>query len=232
MVHDGLLPFRDFSLAHPPLTIFLAGVVLEAVGGHVVLFDALYTAWCLCAVFPLARTVRTLTGDRQAALVAALLFLTFPEFLRWDARFFALRQASLPFLAFALEALWVRSRPALGGVLLGLFGAGLIPHALLAVILGGAATFALAWDGEALRGSPFRRRPRRHARPDLRRNAPDAGLLGVRLRLTRSGATVSRPSRHARHAWRRGSSPKSAPILVTGLAGSFLIPARAGPSRA
>ena len=156
MVHDGLFPFRDFSLVHPPFAMGLAGLVLEAVGGRMVLFDGLYTAWCLVAVFPLARTVRALTGDRRAALVAALLFLTFPEFLRWDARFFALRQASLPFLAFALEALWVRRKPALAGVLLGLFGAALIPHALLAVIFG--ARRRSSWCGTA-------RRPRRAGWP-------------------------------------------------------------------
>lgn len=225
MAHDGLLPFRDFSLAHPPLTIFLAGVVLEAVGGHVVVFDALYTAWCLCAVFPLARTVRALTGDRRAALVAAFLFLTFPEFLRWDARFFALRQASLPFLAFALEALWVRRKPALAGVLLGLFGAGLIPHALLAVILGGAATLALARGGEAAAA-------RRLA---LALVATLALIYGVTLLLpgfwaSAFGYQVSRDRVPALARLARLATdvlPQSGPILLAGLAGSFFLPARA-----
>lgn len=225
MVHDGLLPFRDFSLVHPPFTVALAGLVLEAVGGRMVLFDALYTAWCLCAVFPLARTVRALTGDRRAALVAALLFLTFPEFLRWDARFFGLRQASLPFLAFALEALWVRRKPAVAGVLLGLFGAGLVPHAFLAVILGGASTLMLARDGEVRAGRRF------------------AVALVATLTLI-YGATVLIPGfwasafgfqvsrervpaldRFARVAFE--VLPESGPILLAGLAGSFLLPARA-----
>lgn len=225
IVRDGLLPFRDFSLVHPPFTIGLAGLVLEAVGGRMVFFDALYTAWCLFAVFPLARTVRALTGDRRAVLVAALLFLTFPEFLRWDARFFALRQASLPFLAFALEALWVRRKPALAGVLLGLFGAGLIPHALLAVIFGGATTVVLARDGEAVAARRL------------------ALGLGATLALT-YGLTAMMPgfwsasfgfqvARERIPVLVRLSRlalevlPQSGPILVAGVAGSFLLPARA-----
>ena len=222
MVHDGLLPFRDFSLAHPPFTMLLAGLVLEAVGGDLVLFDALYTAFCLSAVFPIARTVRAATGDRRAALVAALLFLTFPELLRWDARFLALRQAGLPFLAFGLEALWVRKRPVVAGVLLGLFGAGLVPHALLAVIVGAAAAWGLAREGEGVAARRL------------------AVGLGATLALAYGGTAllpgfwdsafgfqvarerVPLAARLGRLAF--DVLPESGPILLAGLAGSFLLP--------
>jgi hypothetical protein len=224
MVHDGLLPYRDFAIAHPPFSMVLAGLVLEAVGGRMVFFDALYAAWCLSAVFPVARTVHVLTGDRRAALVAALLFLTFPEFLRWDARFFALRQASLPFLAFAFEALWVRRKPALAGVLIGLFGAALVPHALLALVLGGSATVVLARNGEAAAARRL------------------VLGLGATLALT-YGVTALIPGfwsatfgfQAARERVpvlvRLGRLalevlPQSGPILVAGVVGSFLLPAR------
>ena len=227
MVHEGLVPFRDFGLAHPPLTMLLAGVVLEVVGGNVVVFDALYTAWCLCAVFPLARVVRELTGDRRAALVAAFLFLTFPEFLRWDARFLALRQASLPFLAFALEALWVRRRPATAGVLLGLFGASLVPHALLAVILGAAAAVGLVRDGD--RGTARRLLVALGVTLGLAYGAvvllPGFRDSGLAFQVTRARVPLS--DRLVRLATE--VLPESGPILLAGLAGSFLLPPRARP---
>lgn len=225
MVHDGLLPYRDFSLAHPPFTMALAGLVLEAVGGRMVLFDAIYAAWCLCAVFPLARTVRALTGDRRAALVSAFLFLTFPEFLRWDARFFALRQVSLPFLAFALEALWVRRRPAWAGALLGLFGAALVPHAILAVIFGGAATFFLVREGEASAARRFALGLVVTLGVAWGSAALIPGFWFGSFGFQAARERVPTLARLVRLV--SDALPQSGPIVLLGLAGSLLLPARA-----
>lgn len=225
LMAGGKIPYRDFFLSHPPWTMAAAAGVLSLVGWSVPAFNALYAAWCLSPAFPIARTAHALTGRRGPALAAALLFLSCPELLRWDARFFALRQASLPFLAFALHALWVKRRPARAGVLLGLFGAGLVPHAVLAVLAGAAGAWAMRRDGD-----------RAGARRLVVALSATLAAAYVPLLLVPGGAGALVGFQVARVRLPEGirlarfvsdTLPGNAPLLLAGLAGSFVVPARA-----
>lgn len=227
LMADGRLPYRDFFLSHPPWTMAAASLVLSAVGWSIPAFNALYTAWCLTPVFPIAHTAHALTLRRTPALAAAVLFLSCPELLRWDVRFFALRQASLPFLAFALWALWVKRRPGPAGVLLGLFGAGLVPHAVLAVLAGAAAAVSLRRDGDSAGARrlllALGATLAAAYLPLLLVPGGAEALLGFQLSRVRLPAGV----RLARFLG--DTLPGNAPILLAGLAGSCLLPARARP---
>ncbi len=225
LMADGKLPYRDFFLSHPPWSMAAAAGVLSLVGWSLPAFDALYAAWCLSPAFPIARTALAVTGRRGPALAAALLFLSCPELLRWDARFFALRQASLPFLAFALHALWVRRRPATAGVLLGLFGAGLVPHAMLAVLAGAGGAWAMRQEGD-----------RAGARRLVGALGATLAAAYVPLLLVPGGADALVGFQVARARLPEGvrlarflgeTLPFNAPLLLAGIAGSFAVPSRA-----
>jgi hypothetical protein len=117
----GAVPYRDFFLSHPPYSMLGAAAVLAVTRGDVPAFSALYTAWVFSAVFAVYFVIFRLSGQVIPAILGAFLFVTFPEFALRDARFFSLRQASLPFLAFGLLFLLLTDRKVVAGVLLGLF---------------------------------------------------------------------------------------------------------------
>lgn len=149
---DGHVPYRDFFLSHPPTAFLGAAAVLATARFDVPRFSFLYVLWVFLAVFPVYRAVVTLTGRRLAGFWAAVLLVTWPDFARWDARFFAVRQASVPFFAFALDLVVRRRRLAVAGVLLGLFAtcvATNVPIALLLVL--GMAAAALVEEPPAWR---------------------------------------------------------------------------------
>ena len=50
-------------------------------------------------VFPLFYTVLYFTRSRVASMFSIVLFSTFAQLVQWDAHFFAIRPASLPFFA-------------------------------------------------------------------------------------------------------------------------------------
>ncbi len=144
LVTDGLVPYRDFSIAHPPFMIALAAAGLKLTDFDVPRFSFLYVLWVFSAVFPLWAIARRLSASRAAAAFGVVLLCISPVFAGLDARFFALRQGSTPFLAWGLAALLVLGRPLLGGVLLGLFSACVVTNGLLAA--GILVAFTL-WGG-------------------------------------------------------------------------------------
>ncbi|MHB1048283.1 MAG: hypothetical protein ACYC4P_20000 [Thermoanaerobaculia bacterium] len=134
LILDGKIPCRDFFISHPPYAFLGAAAGLRATGGDIPAFSVLYAAWVLLAVFPIYRAVTTLTGRRLPAVWAAVLFVTYPDFARWDARFFALRQASVPFLAMGVDLALLGRHPAVAGALLGLFAVCVVPNGPIAVL--------------------------------------------------------------------------------------------------
>ena len=227
LMADGLVPFRDFLLTHPPFLVAAAAAGLTATGGDVPLFSLLYVCWVFSALFPLAFVVRRLSGSAVLGVVAAAFLSLSPMFAGYDARYFALRQASLPFLLWGLSALLAR-RPVAAGLLLGLFSVGVATNAVLAV----STIAAFFLFGPAERGA--RRRDTGMATAALvvvlaagvaSVAAVPRGVesvIGFQLERPRS-SLASRAE-----AFRLRALPQEAPLLLLGLAGALL--AR-GPAR-
>ncbi|HSB64467.1 MAG TPA: hypothetical protein VLJ18_09895 [Thermoanaerobaculia bacterium] len=117
----GAVPYRDFFLSHPPYSMLGAAAGLAVTRGDVPAFNALYTIWVFSAVFAVYFVTLRVSGQLIPAILGAFLFVTFPEFALRDARFFSLRQASLPFLAFGILLLLLKERQVAAGILFGLF---------------------------------------------------------------------------------------------------------------
>ncbi len=232
LLTQGWLPYRDFFMSHPPYTLLGAAAGLALTGFDVPVFSTLYVAWVLSAVFPLFFAVEEATTSRPAAVLSALLFVTFPEFALWDARFFAVRQASLPFLAFGLLLLVRRRRPALAGVLLGLFALGVVAHAALALlVLAGVVAGELRASRRPLR--EIVRENRRLLGAFLLTTAAGYGLLfavpnGASNLLGYQFDRPAFPVLRRLESFARDVLPLNAALLASGVAGSFLLRARGG----
>lgn len=137
----GLIPYKDFFLAQPPFLIYLISKVLQFVNFDLNLFHLLYIIWFFSLIFPLYFITLKLTNSRFAAIWSLFLLSTFVELVQWDAHFFALRQASLPFLAISLFFIIVKPKQKIAGVFLGLFAITLFQNFLYS--LGIAFAFLL-----------------------------------------------------------------------------------------
>lgn len=121
LVGEGLIPYKDFFLAQPPYLIYLISKVLQLVNFDLNLFHLLYIVWFFSLIFPIYSITLKLTNSRFAAVLSLLLLSTFSELVQWDSHFFALRQASLPFLAISLFFIIVKPKQKIAGIFLGLF---------------------------------------------------------------------------------------------------------------
>lgn len=121
LITHGYIPFKDFFLAQSPFLIYLNAIVLVIIKFNINIFHYIYTFWFFSAIFPIYFIVLKETKSRWGACIAVILFSTFTEMVQWDAHFFALRQASLPFLAWGIYFLRNKGRDFLSGLLLGFF---------------------------------------------------------------------------------------------------------------
>lgn len=146
LLAEGLIPYQDFFLAHPLYLLYIVGLVLGLVDFNLNTFHFIYTIWFFSAIVPIYLTVYHLTKNRTATILSVILFSTSAELVQWDAHFFALRQASLPLLAFSLYFLLVKLKYKIAGILLGVFALCLVSNLLLAfsfivaIILSGILT--------------------------------------------------------------------------------------------
>lgn len=135
LITQGLIPYKDFFLAQPPLLIYLGAILLKLSNFNLNLFHYIYTCWVFISIIPIYLIVYHITKSRIAAILSMLLFSTFVELVAWDARFFALRQVSLPFLALSLYFILVNPKQKIAGSLLGLFALGLFSNLLMSLAL-------------------------------------------------------------------------------------------------
>ncbi len=133
LLTQGFIPYKDFFLAQPVFLVYLAGFLLKAVNFNMELFRLLYTCWVFSIVFPIFFIVFKFTKSISASTVSIILLSTFPELVQWDMHSFALREASLPFLAFAMYFIYVKPRLRLSGLLLGLFAISLLSNLLVSL---------------------------------------------------------------------------------------------------
>ncbi len=141
LISEDLIPYKDFFLAQPLYLIYLVSQLLQFVNFDLNLFHLLYIIWFFSLIFPIYFITLKLTNSRFAAVLSLLLLSTFAELVQWDAHFFALRQASLPFLATSLFFIIVKPKQKVAGIFLGLFAITLFQNFLYS--LGIAFAFLL-----------------------------------------------------------------------------------------
>ncbi len=135
LISQGLLIYRDFFLGHLPFLMYANALVLYLVKFDLNIYHFLYTLWTVSTIIPVYFTVKKLTTNRFAAFLSIVILATFVELVQWDMHFFAIRQASLPFLAWAIFFLSGKKNLALTALFLGLFAICLQTNAILALIL-------------------------------------------------------------------------------------------------
>lgn len=134
LITGGFIPYKDFFLAQPAFLTHLAGFLLKAVNFNIELFRLLYTCWVFSIIFPIFLIIFKFTKSIFAAIMSIMLLSTFSELVQWDMHSFALREASLPFLAFAIYFIFVKPRLRLSGLLLGLFAISLVSNLLISLL--------------------------------------------------------------------------------------------------
>jgi hypothetical protein len=76
LVTEGLLPYRDFLLAHPPLLVFLAAGWERLFGFDVMLARGAYLSLTLLSTIPLYVLGRVLTRSRAAGLFSVVAYMS------------------------------------------------------------------------------------------------------------------------------------------------------------
>lgn len=135
LVTLGFIPYKDFFLIHLPLLIYINAFILTIINFNMGTYHFIYIFWVFSTLFPIYFIVLKITKNRLGSFLAILLFSTFTEMVQWDAHFFAMRQGSLPFIAWCLFFIFIKPRYKIAGVLLFLFAACLLTNLLLAIAL-------------------------------------------------------------------------------------------------
>jgi len=133
LLDQGLIPYKDFFLSHPPFLFFIAQILLRVFNYNINIFHLVYTILVFLAIFPIYQITYKLTKDELASLLSIILFSTYPIFVNLDAHFFALRQFSITLLAFSVFFLIVKEKNKLSGFLLGLFSLSVIPNIFISL---------------------------------------------------------------------------------------------------
>ena len=134
LITQGYVPYRDFFLGHFPFLIYANAAIMLTVKSNMIVYHWVYTAWTLSLVIPLYFTIKKLTENRSAAVLSLVVLAGFTEMMQWDMHYFAIRQASLPFLAWALLFLTYRKLTPTA-FLLALFSICLATNIVLSVAL-------------------------------------------------------------------------------------------------
>jgi len=77
LVSEGVTPYSEFAMAHPPLQSLFTGLVLKIFGYQFTLLRMLPVLWCLTAGLLLAVTVRRELGSVASVATAALFLLAY-----------------------------------------------------------------------------------------------------------------------------------------------------------
>lgn len=132
LIAQGFTPYKDFFLTHMPFLMYLNAGLLELVKFNMNAYHFVYTFWTLSAILPIYFIVKKIGQSRLAGVLSVLLFATFVEMVGWDMHFFAIRQASLPFLAWGIFFLDFKKNLSLAALFLALFAICLSTNIILA----------------------------------------------------------------------------------------------------
>lgn len=137
LITQGYIPYKDFAMtSHVPFLMYLNALVLKLCNFDMLLYHHLYVAWVFLSVFPIFYTVLYFTKSKWAAAFSIVLFSTFSELVSWDAHFFAIRQASLPFFSFFIYFFFVAKKQKLSQFFLALFSFCLITNFFISLGFG------------------------------------------------------------------------------------------------
>lgn len=146
LLGQGLIPYKDFFLAHPPYLLYPTQAILFLTNFNLNFFHFIYMVWFFGTIFPLYSVLLKFTKSNLATILSIVLFSTFAELIQWDAHFFALRQASMPLLIFSLYFTFVQQKSKLAGLLLGIFALSLVSNLLISLCLIIALYFSKPWS--------------------------------------------------------------------------------------
>jgi hypothetical protein len=77
LVSEGVTPYEEFAMAHPPLQSLVTGILLKIIGYDFTFVRLLPILWCLAAGCLLALMVRRELGSVAAVMAAALYLLAY-----------------------------------------------------------------------------------------------------------------------------------------------------------
>lgn len=131
---QGLIPYKDYFLAHPPFLILLSSLLFKIANFNMLTFHFIYILWVLSSIIPLYFILIKFTNSRLATILSLILYCTFPELARTNIHFFELRPFSLPFLAFSLFFIFVKKQLVVAAIFLSLFSIGILSNLILAIL--------------------------------------------------------------------------------------------------
>jgi hypothetical protein len=152
LVSQGLVPYRDFLLAHPPVLVMLAAVWESVAGADVMLARGAYLTVVLASTVPLYALARNLADSRLAGFLALISYTTGMLLLANMGRTIRLEPMMNAFLIAAFALYFLRPRNRLAMLAVGALAAAAVLVKLVAIV-----PVALLFIGELL----FHRRDRR-----------------------------------------------------------------------
>jgi hypothetical protein len=154
LVAQGLVPYRDFLLGHPPVAVYLAAAWVWLAGAAVMPARMANLAFILLSTVPLCLVVRKLVGSRVAGLLAIATYMSGNLMLANMGRTIKLEPIMNAFLIAAFAIYVLRRSSVLWHVLLGALIAAALLVKLVAIIPIGLIVLGdLLW-GRALAHGP------------------------------------------------------------------------------
>jgi len=77
LVSEGVLPYRDFFYAHPPLQLIVIGILFKVFGFNMIILNLMPLAAIITGAFFLFRLVKEKFGSMEAIIAAILFLFTF-----------------------------------------------------------------------------------------------------------------------------------------------------------
>lgn len=132
LITQGYLPYKDFFLGHLPFLMYVNAFILVLTKFNLNIFHWIYIIWVLSILFPVYFITKKITKNSFVAFLAIFLLITFNEFSKWGIHFFAIRQASMPFLAWGIYFLTNKKNLQLSAIFLAFFSLCLMTNLILA----------------------------------------------------------------------------------------------------
>jgi hypothetical protein len=114
LISEGVRPYADFAMAHPPVQALFTAFMFKIFGVHFTMMRLFPILWCLAGGIGLSLMARREIGS-LAAILAAGLFLFAHEPLRASSHFTGVNMtvALMIFTVFAYRREWIRTAAAL-----------------------------------------------------------------------------------------------------------------------
>jgi 4-amino-4-deoxy-L-arabinose transferase-like glycosyltransferase len=145
LVSQGLVPYRDFLLAHPPVLVLLAAAWQNVAGADIMSARLAYLGVVLVSTVPLYGLARQLAGSSLAGLCAVITYTTGMLLLANMGRTIRLEPIMNAFLVAAFGLYFLRPRGRMFGLVVGALMAAAVLVKLVAIV-----PVALLFIGELL----------------------------------------------------------------------------------